>query len=255
MSNPTHVPQTPRESLANSLAGYLSPPDSPLDPHSASTTTLPPSLSIPTVHLEQLLTTILSHHTHNKQKDDNPLHQARLGYFVSQGTTLKFDGDQEKLIPWIKRFRSLRTNAVWQSATYVTDDTHTYDLLTQFTRVTESVIKVQATNRWTAINQKKSMLQDHPDLYYPRILGKVIINSTINEFYTILQNYAGTELSNDGPYLLWLILSHFHTGVASVNDLSPQILIRTSKDTFCGSATNWTYSPRISLPPKPTMST
>jgi hypothetical protein len=64
---------------------------------------------------------------------------------VSQGTTLKFDGDQEKLVPWVKRFRSLRTNAVWQSATYVVDNTSTYDLLTEFTKVTEATIRDQAT--------------------------------------------------------------------------------------------------------------
>ena len=50
-------------------------------------------------------------------------------------------------MPWIKHFRSLRTNAVWQSATYVKDDVHTFDLLTEFTKVTEAIIRDQASAR------------------------------------------------------------------------------------------------------------
>jgi len=34
--------------------------------------------------------------------------------------------------------------------------------------------------------------------------------SLVDEFYTTLQNYAGIELSDDGPLLLWLTLTHFH---------------------------------------------
>jgi hypothetical protein len=178
----------------------------------------PPALYIPYSQLEQLLKSVLSQQSQPKTKDDNPLIQARLEHFVSQGTSLKFDGDQEKLVPWIKRFRSLRTNAVWQPATYVKDDTNTYDLLTEFTKITETIIKEQAMNRWTPTNQSKSLSQDNPEFYFPRILGKVIINSVTDDFYTILQNYAGLDLCNDGPYLLWLILSHFHTSTITYTE-------------------------------------
>ncbi|MFN9980385.1 MAG: hypothetical protein ACK53Y_10745, partial [bacterium] len=107
-----------------------------------------------------LLNSVLGSYAHSKPKEENPLNQARLEHFVSQGTSLKFDGDQDNLVPWIKRFRSLRTNSVWQSATYVQDDTKTYDLLTEFTKVPEAIIREQATSRWTAVNQLKSMSQD-----------------------------------------------------------------------------------------------
>jgi len=169
----------------------------------------PPHLYLPYNQLKHLLNSVLGSYAHSKPKEENPLNQARLEHFVSQGSSLKFDGDQDKLVPWIKRFRSLRTNSVWQSATYVQDDTKTYDLLTEFTKVPEAIIREQATLRWTTANQLKSMSQDNPDLYHARILGKVIINSVTDDFYTVLQNYAGLDLCNDGPLLLWLILSHF----------------------------------------------
>jgi hypothetical protein len=178
----------------------------------------PPALYLPMDQLEQLLHSVLLHHAPPKTKDDNPLNQARLEYFVSQGTKTKFDGDQDKLVPWIKCFRTLRTNAVWQSATYVQDDNKSYDLLTEFTKVTEAVIREQATFCWTSENQRKSMSQEHPTLYYLRILGKIIINSVTDEFYTILQNYAGLDLCNNGPLLLWLILSHFHTNTITYTE-------------------------------------
>jgi len=64
-------------------------------------------------------------------------------------------------------------------------------------------------------NQTNSLRQDHPDLYNPRIQGLVMFQSVADEFYITLQNYAGIELSNDGPLLLWLILTHFHTSRVS----------------------------------------
>jgi hypothetical protein len=230
MTTLSTTPSSPTTPNNNSQTLTQSTPESPTGPGQGETfhtsiLALTPntpsnssSVTIPLAQLEQILHSVLAHHAQPKAKDDNPLNQARLEHFVSQGTTLKFDGDQEKLVPWVKRFRSLRTNAVWQSATYVVDDTHTYDLLTEFTKVAEATIRDQATARWTPANQAKSLSQENSNLYYSRILGKVIINSVTDDFYTILQNYAGIELSNDGPLLLWLILSHFHTSTVTYTE-------------------------------------
>jgi hypothetical protein len=56
------------------------------------------------------------------KKEDNPLNMARLESYISNGLTLKFDGNEDKLILWIKKFCTLRTNAVWREATYVNID-------------------------------------------------------------------------------------------------------------------------------------
>ena len=60
-------------------------------------------------------------------------------------------------------------------------------------------------------NNNRSLKPEYPEVFYPRILGKVVINAITDEFYTTLQNYAGDDLASDGPFLLWLILSHFHS--------------------------------------------
>jgi hypothetical protein len=199
-TSPTTLPQP----LIQQTAATLSNPSTPTQHLGANLTSLTPSslqttsaLSIPIDQLQHIIDSILQHHSSTKLKDDNPLN---------------------KLVPWIKRFQSLRTNAVWQSATYIVDDTKKFDLLTEFTKISEAVIREQAEHRWTEANQAKSLSQAHPDLYYSRILGKVIINSVTDDFYNVLQNYAGIELSNDGPLLLWLILSHFHTSTITYTE-------------------------------------
>jgi hypothetical protein len=57
-------------------------------------------------------------------------------------------------------------------------------------------------------------------------LGKVVIGSVTDEFYTTLQNYAGDELASDGPLLLWLILTHFHTSTVTYHESLKQLIRR-----------------------------
>jgi hypothetical protein len=160
-------------------------------------------------------------------KDDH-LHQvARSEHYISQGLTSKFDGKRETLAPWIKKFRTLRSNALWREATYLTINTKRYDILSDFTKIKETDIKPLATTRWTPENQLKSLRPEHSDLFYARILGKVVISSITDEFYTTLQNYAGDDLASDGPLLLWLILTHFHTSTITYHEgLKQQIRSR-----------------------------
>jgi len=161
---------------------------------------------------------LLGHLTTKVTKEENPLAIARAEFYISQGLSFKFDGTQEKLAPWIKKFRTLRGNALWRAATYITHGGVKLDLLNDFTRIKESVIKAQAMNRASVGNQEKSLKPEHTELFYPRILGKVIVDSITDEFSTILQNYAGDELAGDGPYLLWLLLTHFHTSTITYQE-------------------------------------
>ena len=156
-----------------------------------------------------------------KKNNDNPsiseeclFSIAKSEHYISQGLTYKFDGDHEKLAPWIKKFKALRTNALWKEATYLTIDDVRHDIFMDFTKIKESTIKAQAKIRWTADNQAKSLKPNHTDLFYPRILGKVVISSITDDFYTTLQNYAGDDLACDGSLLLWLILTHSHASTA-----------------------------------------
>lgn len=84
-------------------------------------------------------------------KDENPLALAWLEYYISQELTFQFDGNKEKLIPWIKKFRALRSNALWCKAPYITVGGVTYDLLVDSTKIKESVIKEQACHHFPRI--------------------------------------------------------------------------------------------------------
>ena len=137
---------------------------------------------------------------------------------------MKFDGSQAKLAPWIKKFKALRNNALWREATYLEYNSKRYDILTEFTKIKESMIKPGAQQRCTPTNQAKSLKPDNEDLFYARILGKVVISSVTDEFYTTLQNYSGDDLANDGPMLLWLTLTHFHTNTITYQEQLKQQL-------------------------------
>jgi hypothetical protein len=126
----------------------------------------------------------------------------------------------------MKKFCTLHSNALWKETTYLMHNAIRYDILTVFTKIKEDVIKSAATTRWTPANQVNSLRPEHLDLFYARILGKVVISSITNEFYTTLQNYAGEDLASDGPLLLWLILTHFHTSKITYQE-SLKHLIRT----------------------------
>jgi len=179
----------------------------------------------------QLTTTIKSNHDSSHLSEEHLFSIAKSEFYISQGLSYKFDGDHERLAPWIKKFKALRANALWKDATYLSHGQVRYDILSEFTKVKESIIKQQALGRWTTDNQARSLKPNVPELFYPRILGKVVIASITDDFYTILQNYAGDELACDGPYLLWLILTHFHTSTVTYQDkLKQQVRSRTLAD-------------------------
>jgi hypothetical protein len=177
-------------------------------------------LSIDQFHqlLSTFTDTLKTQHSSTQAKDDNPLALARLEHYIIQDLSFKFDGEQDKLIPWVKKFHAMRSSALWHEVTYMMISNKTYDLLMDFTNIKEHQIRTQAKDRWTIENQIKSLKQDHPHLFYPRILGNVISKSVTDEFYMTLQTYAGIKLSMDGPYLLWLILNHFHTSTITYKE-------------------------------------
>lgn len=117
---------------------------------------------------------------------------------------------------------------LWRNATYITIGNVRYDILTEFTKIKESTMKTQAQERWTTDNQAKSLKPKNTKYFYPRILGKVVISSITDDFYTTLQNYTGDDLASDGPFLLWLILTHFHASTVTYQEkLKQHIRSRT----------------------------
>jgi hypothetical protein len=176
----------------------------------------------------QLTSTIKQNNENPPANEEHLFSIAKSEYYISQGLTYKFDGDHEKLAPWIKKFKALRTNALWRDAAFITINNIRYDILTDFTKIKEDMIKTQAKERWTTDNQAKSLKPTNSNLFYPRILGKVVIGSITDDFYTTIQNYTGDDLASDGPLLLWLILTHFHVSTVTYQEkLKQQIRSRT----------------------------
>ncbi len=118
------------------------------------------------VIISSVLTTI-----NTQPKEENPLALARLEHYISQGLALKFDGTQDNLIPWIKKIRALRANAVWRQAFYLLQDNKTYDILTDFTKIKETVIRAQASACWTADNQPKVFAKNALSFSFPESLA------------------------------------------------------------------------------------
>jgi hypothetical protein len=85
---------------------------------------LPPALALPhwsaapMLTMEQLQEIIVQltdsikvFGTHTSARDNNPFCSE---HYISQGLSSKFDGTQEILAPWIKKFKSLGANALWR---------------------------------------------------------------------------------------------------------------------------------------------
>ncbi len=76
---------------------------------------------------------------HSAIKEMHPLTLARLEHFLCQGLSSKFDGSPEKLPTWLLKFKDLREQHPWRSATYFTPahNAESLDLLTDFLKVKE----------------------------------------------------------------------------------------------------------------------
>jgi hypothetical protein len=132
------------------------------------------------------------------KKDYNPIQLAKLESFISQGLTFKFDGKEDNLPPWVDKFRSFCTYTLWQEVTYITVAGKLLDIFTNFTLIVEAKICSQAQYCSTPENQINILKLDHPELYYSRLLGNVVMRSISKEFHTTLQNYAGRDLCSHG---------------------------------------------------------
>ncbi len=74
-------------------------------------------------------------------------------------------------------------------------------------------------------------LQSQHAQFFVCILGRFIINSFTEDFHTTLQTRAGPHVSNNGPLLLWLLLTHFHSStITYLSQLTESIHSRSLSD-------------------------
>ncbi len=79
----------------------------------------------------------------------DPLTLACLEHFLCQGLSSKFDGSPEKLPTWLLKFKDLREQHPWRSATFFKSapTADNLDILTDFLKIKEPDIQAQA-NLW-----------------------------------------------------------------------------------------------------------
>ncbi len=135
---------------------------------------------------------------------------ACLEHFLYQILSSKFDGSPEKLPTWLLKFKGLWEQHPWRSSTYfkpapTADD---LDLLANFLKVKEPDFRAQAILRWPTAAKQEAYKANTPE-FFACILGRVIVNSVTDDFHTTLQSRAGPHVSDDGPLLPWLLLTHF----------------------------------------------
>jgi hypothetical protein len=159
----------------------------------------------------------------------DPLTLARLEHFLCQGLSSKFDGSPEKLPTWLLKFKDLWEQHPWRSATYFKSATtaDSLDILTDFLKIKEPEIRAQATLHWQTAVKQEAYKANTPE-FFARILGRVIVNSVTEDLHTTLQTCAGPHVSNDGPLLLWLLLTHFHSStITYLSQLTDKIRSRS----------------------------
>ena len=154
---------------------------------------------------------------------DDPYSNTKIESMASVGTTLKFNGDQSTFAPWFSDVKSLLNISVWKDSTLLNYNNKTYDLLYDFMEIPENTIKIVATKRWTDPNLLANHNKKKTAEFHIKLLHLFLINSVTTTFRTTIKNRAGSLLSNDGQYFLWLICHHVHHNknsfVKSIKDL------------------------------------
>ena len=76
----------------------------------------PPTPKLTGDQFQALLDTLRGQQSVTREMD--PLTLAHLEHFLCQGLSSKFDGSPEKLSTWLLKFKDLREQHPWGSATY-----------------------------------------------------------------------------------------------------------------------------------------
>jgi hypothetical protein len=103
-----------------------------------------------------------------------------------------------------------------------------YDFIHHFSQIPESDVLCEAKFRWEASTVTKDKhTMSHPT-FNARILGKLLLNSLMDDFSITIVNRIPTALRNDGPLFLWTICNHIHhNNVAFVKSIKHKIRTAT----------------------------
>jgi len=135
---------------------------------------------------------------------------AKIKQIICSGLKPLYDGSADNLIPTLNQINVCRRNEVWDSATYVMQDNIKLDMVTQFSKVTETTVTTQAKLLWDA---QDASLQSHTRgtvTYHNRLFGVFLLNSLTPDFITFLHSQIDSAYWSDGPLLLHTMCQHIH---------------------------------------------
>jgi hypothetical protein len=111
----------------------------------------------------------------------------------------QYDGAPDTLVRFLNRLDLRRHDENWGTITYIILNGKKYDFICHFSQIPESDVLREAKFRWkvsTVTKDKHTM--SHPT--FNVILGKLLLNSLMNDFSITIVNRIPTTLCNDGPY-------------------------------------------------------
>lgn len=135
------------------------------------------------------------------------------------------------MIPTLNLIHLWRQNEVWFSATFLTVDGKSIDLVKNFSQVTLEFAKQRAITSWnvehTAILQHTRGTQ----LYNLRLFALFLFNSLTPEFTALLHRQLDAEYSMDGPLLFLAMCNHIHWNhLAFVESVKHKIRLSTIQE-------------------------
>jgi hypothetical protein len=133
---------------------------------------------------------------------------ARVKKIISSGLTPLYDGSSDQLIPTLNLINIRRRNEVWYSATFLTQDTATVDLVWQFSQAKLNVVLDQAKHLWTAADATTQSHTRGTQTYNNRLLGVFLLNLLTPEFAATLHSRIDPVYCADGPLLLVTMCQH-----------------------------------------------
>jgi hypothetical protein len=112
----------------------------------------------------------------------------------------QFSGNS--LIPFLTCFDLHRQNEGWAPATYVKFDGQSYNLTSNFTKITEATIINIAQTCWTSDTIDIDKHTVRHTTYISRLLTIVLLGSLTEDIFTTILHRTPHTLHNDGTLIL-----------------------------------------------------
>jgi hypothetical protein len=135
---------------------------------------------------------------------------AKYEQIACTGIKPPYNESSQDLIPTLNTIHFHRQNEVWYSATFITQDGKTLDLIRHFSQAKQDVILTQTKALWDSAD---SVTQHHVRgtmTYNSRLFAVFLMNSITPDYATLLQSRIDPAYSLEGLLLFFTMCAHIH---------------------------------------------